>query len=86
MFNLDNNLDEVRGCSLDMSIYRPRSPSLSSSECEEEYHIHVKWKSNRMDEDNLVNSPSNFSLEYMIQKGQIYQVSKVADPTLNMRI
>ncbi len=28
MFDLDNNLDEVRGCSLDMSIHRPRSPSL----------------------------------------------------------
>jgi len=39
MFDLDNNLDEVRGCSLDMSIHRPRSPSLSSSKSEEEYYI-----------------------------------------------
>jgi len=39
MFDLDNNLEVVRGHSLDMSIYRPRSPSLSSSKYEEEYHI-----------------------------------------------
>ncbi len=39
MFNLNNNLDEVRGCSLDMSIHRPRSPSLLLSISEEEYHL-----------------------------------------------
>ena len=42
MFNLEHNLDEVRDHSLDMSIYRPRSPSLSSSESGKEYHIQVK--------------------------------------------
>ena len=35
MFNLDNNLDEVRGHSLDLSIYRPRSLSLSLSVSED---------------------------------------------------
>ena len=39
MFDLGNNLEVVRGCSLDMSIHRPRSPSLLSSKCEEEYNI-----------------------------------------------
>jgi len=86
MFDLDNNLDEVRGHSLNMSIHRPRSPSLSSSEYEEEYHIQVKWESDRMDEDVSINSSSNFSLEYAIQKGQNYQVSKAVDPTLNTRM
>ena len=86
MFYLDNNLNEVRGCSLDMSIHRPRSPSLLLSKCEEECHIRVKRKSNRIDKDNLVNSLSNFSLEYTTQEGQIHQVSKAADPTLNMRM
>jgi len=86
MFDLNNNLDEVRGRSLDMSIHRPRSPSLLLSKCEEEYHIRVKWESNRMDEDIPVNSSSNFSLEYAIQKGQNYQVSKMANPTLNIRM
>jgi len=64
MFDLDNNLDEVKGHSLDMSIHRPRSPSLLSSKYEKEYHIQVKQESNRMDEDVPVNSSSNFSLEY----------------------
>ena len=39
-----------------------------------------------MDEDNSVNSSSNFSLEYATQEGQNYQVSKVADSILNIRI
>ena len=42
LFDLDNNYDEVRGHSLDLSIHRPRSPSMSSSKCDKEYHIHVK--------------------------------------------
>ena len=42
MFDLNNNFDKVRGCSLDMSIHRPRSPSLLLSECDEEYHIRVQ--------------------------------------------
>ena len=41
MFNLNNNFDEVRGCSLDVSAHKPRSPSVSLSESEEEYHICV---------------------------------------------
>jgi len=41
MFNLNNNLNEVRDRSLDASTHRPRSPSLSSSENKEEYHVHV---------------------------------------------
>jgi len=65
MFDLDNNLDEVRGHSLNMSIHRPRSPSLSSSKCKKEYHIRVKQESNRIDKDISVNSSSNFSLEYV---------------------
>ena len=42
MFDLNNNYDKVRGCSLDMSIHRPRSPSLSLSKCNKEYYIHVQ--------------------------------------------
>jgi len=41
MFELDHNDNEVRGHSLDMSIHRPRSSSMSSSECDEEYHIRI---------------------------------------------
>ena len=64
MFDLEHNLDEVRGRSLDMSIHRPRSPSLSSSESREKYHIQVKWESDRMDKDKPAIPSSNLSLEY----------------------
>jgi len=39
-----------------------------------------------MDEDEPAILSSNFSLEYEIQKGQNYQVSKVADPTIDTRM
>ena len=86
MFNLDNNLDEVRGYSLDMSIYRPRSSSLLSSKSGKEYHIRVKQDSNKMDEDEPAIPSSNFSLEYKTQEGQNHQVSKVANSTTNTRM
>ena len=84
MFNLNNNLDEVRSCSLDTSTHRPRSPSISSSENEEEYHICVQHESDRMDEDEPVNSPGSINLEYMTQSHN-HQVSKVADFPSNMK-
>ena len=34
--------DEVRDRSLVLSVHKPRSPSISSSESNEEYHIRVK--------------------------------------------
>jgi len=42
LFDLDSNYDEVRGHSLNLSTHRPRSPSMSLSKCNKEYHIHVK--------------------------------------------
>ena len=86
MFNLDNNLDEMRGHSLDMSIHRPRSSSLLLSKSGKEYHIRVKQNSNRMDEDKPTISSNNFSLEYKTQEGQNHQVSKVANSTTNTRM
>ena len=56
MFGLDYNYNEIRGCSLDMSIHRPRSSLMSLSECNKEYHIHIKCESDRMVEDKPVNS------------------------------
>jgi len=85
LFDLDNNYDEVRGHSLDLSIHRLRFPSMSSSEYDEEYHICVKRESNRMVEDEPANSLGSFSLEYITQESQNNQVSKVADTTPNMR-
>jgi len=84
MFNLNNNLDEMRSCSLDISTHRPRSPSISSSENKEEYHICVQHESNRMDEDEPINFPDSINLEYMTQSHN-HQVSKAADSPFNMR-
>ena len=42
MFNLNNNFDEVRDRSLDMSAHKPKSPSVLSSKSEEEYYTCVQ--------------------------------------------
>ena len=87
MFNLNN---EVRGCSLDLSIHNSRSPSPSPSTIsnlsKEEYALHIQWESDRMDKDEPVKSSNKFSLEYVIQEGQNNQVSKVADFPPNTRM
>ena len=89
MFELDHNDDEVRGCSLDMSIHRPRSPSMSLSKCDKEYHIRVQRESDKMVENNNDIEPANsigsIRLKYITQEGQNNQVSKVADTSLNTR-
>ena len=84
MFNLNNNFDEVRGRSLDMSAHKPRSPSVLLSKSEEEYHTHIQQESDRMDEDKPDNSPGNVKLKYKTQS-QNQQVRKVADSPSNMR-
>ena len=84
MFNLNNNFDKVRGCSLDASAHKPRSPSVLSSVSEEEYHVRVQRESDRMDEDKPDNSPGNVKLEYKTQS-QNHQVSKAADSPANTR-
>ena len=89
MFELDHNDDEVRGCSLDMSIHRPRSPSMSLSKCDKEYYICVQKESKKMvKNDNDIepaNSIGSVSLKYVTQEGQNNQVSKAADTSLNSR-
>ena len=70
MFNLNN---EMKGCSLDLSIHKPKSPSPSPSTIsnlsKEEYALHMQWESNRMDEDKPIKSSNKFSLEYVTQEG-----------------
>ena len=89
MFKLDNIDDEVRGCSLDVSIHRLRSPSISSSKYDEEYHIHIQRESKKMVENNNDIEPANsigsIRLEYATQEGQNNQVSKMADTSFNIR-
>ena len=51
--------DEVRGCSLALSVHKPRSPSISSSESDKEYYICIKRDSDRIDENKSISSTSN---------------------------
>jgi len=83
LFDIGDNFDKVRGCSLALSAHRPRSPSISLSKCDKEYHIHVKRDSDKMEEDEPVTSVSSIQVEYTSQKGRNSQVSKMADNTNN---
>ena len=51
--------NEIRGHSLALSMYKPRSPSISSSESKEEYHICIQRISDKMDEDDPIPESSN---------------------------
>jgi len=84
LFDIGDSFENGRGCFLLLSIHKPRSPSISSSECSEEYHIHVKRDSDKMDEDELIGSIGNIEVEYTSQRGQKDQVSKATDTTNNM--
>ena len=89
MFELDHNDNKMRGHSLDASIYRPRSPSMSLNKFDKEHYIHVQRKSNKMVKDNNNTEPTNsigsIRLEYATQEGQNNQVGKMADTSLNTR-
>ena len=84
LFNICDNYNEMRGRSLALSMHKPRSPLISSSKCSEEYHVYIKRESNRMDEDESVNSISSIQVKYAIQGGQKDQVSKTTDITNNI--
>jgi len=83
LFDIGNSFDNERGCLLSLSMHKPRSSSISSSECSEEYHIHVKKISNRMNKDEPVRFIDSIKLEYMSQEGQKDQVSMATDTTNN---
>ena len=84
LYNIGNGFKEGRGHSLSLSMHKPRSLSISSSKCSEEYHICVKRESNRMNEDEPVTFIGNIKVEYVSQRGQKDQVSKVTDITNKM--
>ena len=70
IFDISDGFEERRDHFLLLHIYRPRSPSISSSKCSEDYHIYIKRKSNRMDENKPVSSIGNIKIEYVSQEGQ----------------
>ena len=63
IFDCIGNLSakEVRGCSLDASTHRTRSPLISSSKDSEDYHVQVQRESDKMVKDEPVTS-SNSSI------------------------
>ena len=79
--NISDNFDKVRGHSLAQSTHYPRTPSLFSSNYDEDYTMRVQKASNRMDEDNPVTTSDSIQLEYTNPKGQNSLVSKIADNT-----
>jgi len=76
---IGDNFDEVRGCSLALSVYCPRTPSLSSSDCNEDYTTRMQKESDRMDEDNPVATSNSIQLKYITPKSQDGQFSKMAN-------
>ena len=54
IFDIGDAFEKRRGCSLSFSMYKSRSPSISSSKCSEDYHVCIKRDSDRMDKNELV--------------------------------
>ena len=65
IYNIGNSFEEKRGRSLSFSMHKPRSPSISSSKCSEDYHICVKRDSDRMDKNEPVSSIGSVKVEYV---------------------
>ena len=84
IFDIGDSFKMEKGCSLSLSMYKPRSPSISSSECSEDYHICVKRDSDRIGEDKSISSIGSIKVEYVSQEEQKDQVSKVTNTTNNM--
>jgi len=67
LFDIGNSFEEGRGHFLLLSMHKPRFPSISSSKYSEEYYIHVKRNSDRMNEDEPIGSIGNIEVEYASQ-------------------
>jgi len=83
LLDISNSFDSERNHSLSLSIHKPRSSSISLSECSEEYHVCVKRMSNRMNQNKPVRTSNSIKLEYASQKEQKDQVSMTTDTTRN---
>ena len=84
LLDIGSSFNSERDHSLLLSMHKLRLPSISLSECSEEYHVHVKRMSNRMDEDKPVGTIDSIKLEYASQEKQKDQVSIATDTTRNM--
>ena len=68
--NISDNFDEVRGRSLELSVHHPRTPSMSSSDCDEDYAERMQRESDRVVEDDPVATSNSVQLEYATPKSQ----------------
>jgi len=84
IYDIGKGSMEDRGHSLSSSIYKLRSPSISSSECSKDYHVCVQRRSDRMDKNKPANSIGSINVEYASYGEQKDQVSKMNDHTNNM--
>jgi len=64
IYNIGNGFEEGRGHSLLLSMYKPRSLLISSSEYSEDYHVHIKRDSDRIDKDEPVSSIGSIKIEF----------------------
>jgi len=76
--------DEVRDCSLALSMHKPRFPSISSSESEEEYHVHIQRISDKIDEDDPVPESNINQVEDITLEKRKNLGSKTTDNTGNI--
>ena len=65
LYNIGNSFKKERGHLLSLSMHKSRSLSISSSKCSEEYYIHVKRESNRMNKDEPITSIGSIKVEYV---------------------
>jgi len=70
IYNISKDFEKGRGHFLSFSIYKLRSPSISLSECSKDYHVCIKRMSDRMDEDEPVNSIDSIKVEYVSQRNR----------------
>jgi len=63
-----DNYDEMRGHSLASSMHYPKTLSLSSSDCDEDYTTRVQRESNRMVKDDSVTPTNSPQLENATSK------------------
>ena len=65
-----NNYNEVRGHTMTSNTHSPRTASMFSSKCDEDYTTKVQWESNNMVEDDPVVMSNNPQLEYATPSSQ----------------
>jgi len=80
-----DNYDKVRGHTMTSNTHSPRTASLFSSKCDEDYTTKVQQESDNMVENDPVVMSDNPQLEYATPSSQPHRVSKASDLPSNAR-